>query len=174
MTGPVSAAPRHPGPHILPARRRCVPAARDRRERRDCHRLPHLPDTTPEDIRGAARIRAEQAAETSADLPAIEARGAARAVSPTMPRLVFRLSNDVSGATATLVAADTADGEHLWHADTGDEWPDESYANPTVMPHKRPGLPAAARMAATEADIITTALPRRPKSARSRLRAKTT
>jgi len=53
-------------------------------------------------------------------------RGTARAVYPTAGRLVFRLSTDVFGASATLVAAYTADGRQLWHLDTSDEWPDES------------------------------------------------
>ncbi|HKT05667.1 MAG TPA: hypothetical protein VJT31_39645 [Rugosimonospora sp.] len=87
---------------------------------------PHLPETAREEIRGAARARAEQATEDYADLLAGEAGVAAREVFPTAARLVFRLSNDVFGATATLVAAYAADGQQLWHTDTGDEWPDES------------------------------------------------
>jgi len=85
-----------------------------------------LPQATREHRRANARSLALRAARDHADLLAAEAGIAARAVYPTVSRLVFRLSSDVFGATATLIAAYTADGGLLWHVDTGDEWPDES------------------------------------------------
>src|SRR5689334_9496647 len=83
------------------------------------------PDAVRERRRSAARAAAEQAALGYADLLAAEAGIAARAVYPTLGRLVFRLSSDVFGASATLVAAYTDDGLRLWHVDTDDEWPGE-------------------------------------------------
>src|SRR5947208_10213590 len=85
-----------------------------------------LPDAVRQRRRSAARAVAEQAALRYADLLAAEAGIAARAVYPTAGRLVFQLSTDVFGASATLVAAYTADGRQLWHLNTDDEWPDES------------------------------------------------
>jgi hypothetical protein len=85
-----------------------------------------LPDAARERKRGTARTRAVQAAHDYADLLAAEAGIAARAVYPTVGRLVFQLSVDVFGPSATLVAAYTADGWLLWHVDGDDEWPDES------------------------------------------------
>jgi hypothetical protein len=84
-----------------------------------------LPEAAREHLRGTARTTAQRAARPYADLLA-EAGIAARAAYPTARRLVFRLSTDVFGASATLVAAYTADGRQLWHLDTSDEWPDES------------------------------------------------
>jgi hypothetical protein len=85
-----------------------------------------LPTTTREDVLAAARKQAEQAAEQYAQLLAAEAGIAARAVFPNLARLVFRLSDDVFGPSATLIAAYTAHGRQLWHIDTDEEWPDES------------------------------------------------
>ena len=45
---------------------------------------------------------------------------------PRVARLVFRLTDDITGPSATLVAAYTVGGQRLWHLDTDDEWPDES------------------------------------------------
>ena len=61
-----------------------------------------------------------------ASLHAAEAGIAARAVYPAVGRLMFRLTADVFGTSATLVAACSARGRRLWHIDTSDEWPDES------------------------------------------------
>jgi len=85
-----------------------------------------LPEAAREHLRGTARTMAERAALRYADLLAAEAGIAARAAYPTAGRLVFRLSTDVFGASATLVAAYPADGRQLWHLDASDEWPDES------------------------------------------------
>jgi hypothetical protein len=85
-----------------------------------------LPEAARERLRATARSLAEKAALRYAELLVAEAGVAARAVYPTAGRLVFRLSSDVFGASATLVAAYTADGRQLWHVDTGAEWPDES------------------------------------------------
>jgi hypothetical protein len=85
-----------------------------------------LPDAAREQRRTDARTLAARAARHYAGLLAAEAGIAARAVYPTAGRLVFRLSTDVFGASATVVAAYTADGRQLWHINTGDEWPDES------------------------------------------------
>jgi len=84
------------------------------------------PDAVREQLRITARSRAVRAAQHYADLLVAEAAIAARLVYPTVGRLVFRLSNDVFGAAATLVAAYRGDGQQLWHMNTGDEWPDES------------------------------------------------
>lgn len=85
-----------------------------------------LPDATREDVRTAARTQAARAAEHYADLLAAEAGIAARTAFPNVAQLVFRLTDDIGGPSATLVAAYTADGRRLWHVDTDDEWPDES------------------------------------------------
>jgi cytochrome P450 len=85
-----------------------------------------LPKTTREDVLAAARKQAERAAEHYAQLLAAEAGIAARVVFPNLARLVFRLTDDVFGSSATLIAAYTAQGRQLWHIDTGNEWPDES------------------------------------------------
>jgi hypothetical protein len=85
-----------------------------------------LPDTTRENTLAAARRQAERAAEHYARLLAAEAGIAARAAYPTVARLVFRLTDDVTGPSATLIAAYTAHGRQLWHIDTDKEWPDES------------------------------------------------
>lgn len=85
-----------------------------------------LPKSTREDVRTAARIQAARAARRYADLLAAEAGLAARAVYPNVAQLVFRLTDDIDGLCATLVAAYTAEGRRLWHIDTSDEWPDES------------------------------------------------
>jgi hypothetical protein len=105
------------------------PGGRHGRRAFGCRAMPdyaQLPDAARERLRSTARTRAVQAAQHCADLLAAEAGIAARAVYPTVVRLVFQLSVDVFGASATLVAAYTADGWLLWHVDTGDEWPDES------------------------------------------------
>jgi hypothetical protein len=110
-------------------RRHRTPGGRHRRTAFGCRATPdyaQLPDAARERLRGTARNRAEQAALGYADLLAAEAGIAARVVYPAAGRLVFQLSVDVFGASATLVAAYTADGWLLWHVDTGDEWPDES------------------------------------------------
>ncbi len=85
-----------------------------------------LPESTREDVLAAARKQAKRAAERYADLLAAEAGIAARAVFPAVARLVFRLTDDIDGPSATLVAAYTAQGRQLWHIDTDEEWPDES------------------------------------------------
>ena len=85
-----------------------------------------LAEADREQLRGTARALADQAALRYADLLAAEAGIAARAVYPTVGRLVFALSTDVFGVSATLVAAYTTDGAQLWHAGTDDEWPDDS------------------------------------------------
>ncbi len=85
-----------------------------------------LPKTTREDVLAAAHKQAERAAERYAQLLAAEAGIAARAVFPNLARLVFRLTDDVSGPSATLIAAYTAHGRQLWHIDTSEEWPDEA------------------------------------------------
>ena len=85
-----------------------------------------LPKTTREDVLAAAHKQAERAAERYAQLLAAEAGIAARAVFPNLARLVFRLTDDVSGPSATLIAAYTAHGRQLWHIDTSEEWPDDA------------------------------------------------
>lgn len=85
-----------------------------------------LPKSTRDHVRTAARTQAARAARRYADLLTAEAGLAARAVYPHVARLVFRLTDDLDGTCATLVAAYTAAGRRLWHIDTGDEWPDES------------------------------------------------
>ncbi len=85
-----------------------------------------LAEAVREQLRRTARTLADNAALRYADLLVAEAGIAARAVCPTAGRLVFRLSTDAFGASATLVAAYTADSRQLWHVDTDDEWPDES------------------------------------------------
>ena len=85
-----------------------------------------LPESTREDVLAAARKQAKRAAERYADLLAAEAGIAARAVFPALARLVFRLTDDIDGPSATLVAAYTVQGRQLWHIDTDEEWPDES------------------------------------------------
>jgi len=82
-----------------------------------------LPDTIRENTLAAARRQAERAAERYARLLAAEAGIAARAAYPTVARLVFRLTDDVTGPSATLIAAYTAHGRQLWHIDTDEEWP---------------------------------------------------
>jgi hypothetical protein len=85
-----------------------------------------LPDPVREQTLAAARTQAQRAATQYARLLAAEAGIAARAVYPDVAGLVFRLADDVTGSSATLVAAYTAGGRRLWHRDTDDEWPDES------------------------------------------------
>jgi hypothetical protein len=85
-----------------------------------------LPDPVREHTLAAAHQQATRAAAQYARLLAAEAGIAARAVHPAVARLVFRLTEDITGPSATLVAAYTADGRRLWHRDTDDEWPDES------------------------------------------------
>lgn len=84
-----------------------------------------LPDDAREDVRAAAHAQAVKAAEHYAGLLAAEAGIAARAVLPEVERLVFQLTDDYIGESATLIAAYAADGRQLWHVDDG-EWPDES------------------------------------------------
>ena len=86
----------------------------------------HLPDIVREQALTEACTQAEHAARRYASLHAAEAGIAARAVYPAVGRLMFRLTADVFGTSATLVAACTARGHRLWHIDTSDEWPDES------------------------------------------------
>ena len=85
-----------------------------------------LPNPTREDVLAAARTQAGRAAEQYAQLLAAEAGIAARAVFADVARLVFRLTEDVLGSSATLIAAYSAQGRRLWHIDTSEEWPDES------------------------------------------------
>lgn len=85
-----------------------------------------LSDPVREQTLAAAHQQAERAAAHYAELQAAEAGIAARAVFPNLARLVFRLTDDVTSPSATLIAAYTADGRRLWHIDTDDEWPDES------------------------------------------------
>src|SRR2546423_3643075 len=77
-------------------------------------------------IRSAVRDVAVRTNERYADLLAAEAVLTARAVYPDTHRLVFRLGEDVTGTTATLVAAYDRAGGLLWHVDRDGEWPDES------------------------------------------------
>jgi hypothetical protein len=85
-----------------------------------------LPEAIRETTRAAARTKAQQAARRYAQLLAAEAGIAARAQLPTVARLVFRLSEDMFGPSATLVAAYGNTGRVQWHVDLDDEWPDES------------------------------------------------
>ena len=85
-----------------------------------------LPDPVREQTLAAAHKQAKRAAAQYARLLAAEAGIAARAVHPRVARLVFRLTDDITGPSATLVAAYAAGGRRLWHLDTDDEWPDES------------------------------------------------
>ena len=110
-------------------RRHGKPRQQQHRPAWDCRTTPdyrQLSEAAREQQRAGARTLALQAAQRYADLLVAEAGIAARAVYPTAGRLVFRLTTDVFGASATLVAAHTADGRQLWHIDTSDEWPDES------------------------------------------------
>jgi len=77
-------------------------------------------------IRSAVRDVAVRSNERYADLLAAEAVLTARAVYPDTHRLVFRLGEDITGTTATLVAAYDRAGGLLWHVDRDGEWPDES------------------------------------------------
>ncbi len=85
-----------------------------------------LPDATRDSVRTAARTQAARAAERYTDLLAAEAGIAARAQFPHLAQLVFRLTDDVDGPSATLIAAYAANGRRLWHVDGDQEWPDES------------------------------------------------
>jgi hypothetical protein len=85
-----------------------------------------LAATTREQTLAAARTRAQQAARRYAELLAAEAGIAARAVLPTVAQPVFRLTDDVFGPSATLVAAYGNTGRLQWHIELDDEWPDES------------------------------------------------
>jgi hypothetical protein len=64
--------------------------------------------------------------EHYADLLAAEAVLTARAEYPDTHRLVFQLSDDITGTTAMLVAAYDRNATLLWHLERDDEWPDES------------------------------------------------
>jgi hypothetical protein len=77
-------------------------------------------------VRSAVRDLAVGTNERYADLLAAEAVLTAKAVYPDVHRLVFRLGEDVTGTTATLVAAYDRDATRLWHVDRDGEWPDES------------------------------------------------
>jgi hypothetical protein len=77
-------------------------------------------------VRTAVRYLAVRSGEHYAELLAAEAGLAARTAYPDTARLVFSLGEDITGPTATLVAAYTRDGTQLWHVDQDDEWPDES------------------------------------------------
>jgi hypothetical protein len=85
----------------------------------------HLPEAVREEARIEARTRAMAAAQRYADLLVAEAGIAARAVMPDVAELTFRLTTGEVGLSASLIAADAADGRRLWHVDNG-EWPDES------------------------------------------------
>jgi hypothetical protein len=85
-----------------------------------------LPDREREALLGAARQAAERAGAGYADLLAAEAAAAARRIHPQVARLVFSLSEDVTGSSAALVAAYDRAGRRLWHVDRDDEWPDET------------------------------------------------
>ena len=89
-----------------------------------------LSKTTREQTLEAARTQAQRAAAQYARLQAAEAGIAARAVLPTVARLLFRLTDDctdaVTGPSATLIAAHGNTGRLQWHVDLDDEWPDES------------------------------------------------
>jgi hypothetical protein len=85
-----------------------------------------LAEPVREQTLAAARRQAQRTAAQYARLLAAEAGIAARAVYPHVARLVFRYADDVTGSSATLVAAYTAGGRRLWHLDIDDEWPDES------------------------------------------------
>ena len=86
----------------------------------------HLPTTARERALTDARTQVEHATRRYAQLHAAEAGIAARAVHPAVGRLTFRVTADIFGTSATLVAAHTHRGRRLWHIDTSDEWPDES------------------------------------------------
>ena len=85
-----------------------------------------LPATTREQTLAAARTQAQQAARRYAELLAAEAGIAARAVLPTVAQLLFRLTDDILGPSASLVAAYGTTGRLQWHVELDDEWPDES------------------------------------------------
>lgn len=92
----------------------------------DTSGYPHLPESTRIDVLAATRKQAEQAVQRYADLQAAEAGIAARNVFPDLARLTFRLTDDIDGPSATLIAGYTAQGRRLWHVDADEEWPDES------------------------------------------------
>src|SRR5439155_13158252 len=77
-------------------------------------------------VRSAVRDVAVRSNEHYADLLAAEAVLTARALYPGVHRLVFRLGEDIGGATVTLVAAYDQCGTRLWHVDRDGQWPDES------------------------------------------------
>jgi hypothetical protein len=85
-----------------------------------------LPATNREQALAAARTQAQQAARRYAELLAAEAGIAARTVLPTVAQLVFRLTKDALGPSASLVAGYGNTGRLQWHVDLDDEWPDES------------------------------------------------
>ena len=85
-----------------------------------------LSDPVREHTLAAAHQQAKRAAARYARLLAAEAGIAARAVHTAVALLVFRLTEDITGPSATLVAAYTDGGRRLWHLDTDDDWPDES------------------------------------------------
>jgi len=85
-----------------------------------------LSDAARGETLAAAGQQAQRAAAHCAQLHTAQAGIAARNVFPHLARLVFRLTDDVTGPSATLVAAYTGGGRRLWHIDAGDEWPDES------------------------------------------------
>ncbi len=87
---------------------------------------PRLGEDARRELLHAAYDQGRQATLHYARLLAAEAGIAARVVYPTVARLVFRLTDDVCGASATLLAAYCHDGRRLWHIDVDDEWPDES------------------------------------------------
>jgi hypothetical protein len=79
-----------------------------------------------DNARAQARSRAVQAHEYYADLLAAEAGIAARTAFPDTARLFSELTEDITGSSASLVAAYTATGQRLWHTDSDDEWLDQS------------------------------------------------
>jgi len=85
-----------------------------------------LNSTQRDRVRSAVRDVAVRTNERYADLLAAEAVLTAQAVYPGIHRLVFRLGDDVTGTTATLVAAYDRTGGLLWHVDRDGEWMNES------------------------------------------------
>ncbi|GAA4470943.1 hypothetical protein [Phytohabitans houttuyneae] len=85
-----------------------------------------LPEPEREAVRAAARQAAVRADIAYADLLAAEAALAARREQPEAARLLFSLSEDAFGASATLVVVYDRSGRQLWHVDVDEEWPDES------------------------------------------------
>jgi len=90
------------------------------------HEFVNLDPVQRDRVRSAVRDLAVRTNERYADLLAAEAVLTARTVYPGIHRLVFRLGEDVTGATATLVAAYDRTGDLLWHVEHDEDWQDES------------------------------------------------